>query len=229
MTKEPFYLNTTIQSSNFRGYSCPIPDPSISEFYTKSSKDLIKSWFRDPTNRKFKTVANSGLQDKPRKRKDESSKSQGDELNKKSGNKADAVVAGNENYKSTFGEMSEEEVDYEDFSESEYLKAKGDAPNNTAAPKVDATAGKSGGKKDNAPANKEVPDSGRASGGANRTSPVKEKTGEILDHERGWWPPSKTPPSPLRFKNVRARSVGGKQNDDASESPHGVTIICIFI
>ena len=215
-TRAPLYLNTVTQSSDFRGYPCPIPNPSIGEFYTKSSKELIKSWFRNPNQRRFAPVANNGLQDKPKKRKDESSKSQGDELNNKSGNKADAV-AGNNNNKSNFDEMLEEAVDYEDFSDSEYNKAKEDASNKTAASKVDATVGRSGGKKDNAPTNKDAHDGGKSSGGANKTPPVKEKhilekVGEIKDYERGWpwWPKDKPPPSPINWKNVGARSVGGQ-------------------
>ena len=124
--------------------------------------------------------------------------------------------------------MSEEAVDYEDFSESEYNKAKENASNKIAASKVDTTVSRSGGKKDKAPANKEAHDSGRASGGANKTSPVKEKhildkVAEMRDYERGypWWPKDKPPPSPIIWKNGGARSVGGRKNDDASESPHG--------
>ena len=172
LTKEPLYLNTTTRSSNFKGYDCPIPDPSVSEFYTESSRKLI--WFRNPSDRRFRTVANSGLQDKPKKRKNENSKSQGDELNKKSGNKADSV-AGKKKNKSSLEEEYEEAVDYEDFSESEYNKSKGDAPNKTAAHKVDATGGKFGREKGDAPVNKEVSDGRGASDGANLTSTVKEK------------------------------------------------------
>ena len=111
--------------------------------------------------------------------------------------------------------MLEEAVDYEDFQESEYNKAKEDASNKTAASKVDTTVGKSGGKKDNAPANKEVHDSGKTSGGENRTSPVKEKhplekSQENLERERGYLPANKQSLSPLKLSNVRARSVGGQ-------------------